>query len=71
MLVERLGVAAIPVLLDALDERPALIGALVGPWLAALGESALPAIQERLLGAEPAVRAQLLPLLPDPAEVVA
>ena len=71
VLVERLGVAALPVLLDALDERPALIGALVGPWLAALGESALPAIQERLLGAEPAVRAQLLPLLPDPAEVVA
>ena len=71
VIVARLGIAAVPVLLDALDERPTHAGPLVGPWLAALGASALPAIQERLVGAGPAVRAVLLPLLPDTAEAVA
>ena len=51
-------------LLDALEERPEAVGPIVVPWLTTLGEPALPAVQERLIGAAPSVRAHLLALLP-------
>lgn len=63
-LVARLGGATVPVLLDALEERPEAVGPIVVPWLTTLGEPALPAVQERLIGAAPSVRAHLLALLP-------
>ena len=63
-LVARLGRAAVPVLLDALEERAEGSGALFAGWLAGLGDVAVPAVTERLVGADPAVRPHLLAALP-------
>lgn len=62
-LVARLGRAAVPVLLDALEARAEGFGATLAGWLAALGPLAAPAVTERLVGADPAVRPHLLAAL--------
>ena len=71
VLVWRLGGAAVPVLLDALEERPDEAGTALVAWLASLGEVALPAVADRLVGADPAVRPHLRSLLPASLEPAA